>query len=127
MTQIFRNPPSSAVFKLILQCFNCFDIEKRPLYFEKCHLELYGTVEKIRTIRDEMIPYYYPNKFIQYVLNLDNVNACITILRQWMNEFNYVLTVNCVYSEGVSTRVFCSRPVKSALNVYDNYLIEFDI
>jgi hypothetical protein len=124
MAQIFRKSPTLIEFKLVLECFNCYNIEKSPIYFTKPHLNTYNTIEKIKEIREKLIPYYYPNKYTKYVTDI-TVDACITILRQWLRQFGYSLLSKSVNLNGM-VLVFTSQPKKTHTITYNNYVIDFE-
>ena len=60
------------------------------LVFTKQHLISMRTVEKIKALRPLLEKYYFPCKAKIYLANITE-NKCITILRQVIRMFGYVL------------------------------------
>lgn len=89
INQIFKTHVTEELLNKILFCFNYSEINTTK-YFSKEDLNIYGTLELLEDIKDELLQVYLPCKAKKYLNFKKNQNA-ITILRQILRLFSYKL------------------------------------
>jgi hypothetical protein len=107
MTHVFCKKPTREIFQKFLECYNCRDITKHPIYLQPWHITFYETAKKLDLIKDELCPFYYHHKFIEYFNDI-TLKKCIMMLRQWLKLFNYTLVTKSDFRQGKNTLTYMS-------------------
>ncbi len=98
MTQLFKKSPDNIIFLKILNTLG-IDEFKEEFNFRKKDLFLFGTIDKMKSIENDLREYYYPCKAKLYLDKIDQ-NKCITIIRQFLRHFGHNLLSKEKYNNG---------------------------
>ena len=85
--QNFKNIPDMKIINILLETFGLNDLND-DRSFTKEHMKDINTVEKINELIPKLSEYYLPCKCKIYLQNITEKKA-ITILRQFIRNFNY--------------------------------------
>jgi len=85
--QNFKNIPDMKIINILLETFGLNDLND-DRSFTKEYMEDINTVDKINELIPKLSEYYLPCKCKIYLHNLNEKKA-ITILRQFIRNFNY--------------------------------------
>jgi hypothetical protein len=87
INQLFRVKPDIEFINKLLKCFGLEDINDKNS-FTKDKMMSIRAVEKITNLIPELVIYYLPCKYNQFLREL-NENKCITILKQNIKLYDY--------------------------------------
>ena len=85
--QLFRINPDLPIVLSLLDAFGLEDLEDTRFFTKENMIEI-ETVQKINLLKETLETYYLPCKSKEYLNNITE-KRCITILRQFINIFNY--------------------------------------
>ena len=127
INQLFKKKPQKELVEKVLNIFglSSFDDSKN---FTKKDLENIDTLNNILSIRDLLEEYYLPCKKKVYLDNL-TLKKCITILRQLVKLYDYILKSNEKYIKGEKIIIYYIVPIsmKTQNNkIEKNCVISFD-
>lgn len=129
-SQLFRKVPSEELVVRVLNAFGLASVHDTT-WFTKKDLEMYGTVDKLYTLKDELKECYLACKSRLY-LNDISVKNSITILRQILKVHGYKLTVKNKYIFGKKSSLYQIVSLKEKevetvpLQMHGDYLITFE-
>lgn len=98
MTQLFRKQLNTDILNKVLGTLGLSEF-KEEFSFRKKDLITYGSVEKMKTINEELSEFYYPCKAKLYLDDIDE-SKCVTIIRQFLRYFDYNLVSREKYNNG---------------------------
>jgi hypothetical protein len=85
--QNFRKNPDIQIIQSILETFGLDNLED-DRFFTKEHMKEINTKENLNLLKSKLNEYYLPCKSKIYLNNI-NEKKCITILRQFVKNYNY--------------------------------------
>ena len=85
--QNFKKKPDLKIIQPILETFGLDNLED-DRFFTKEHMKEIKTIENINNIKEKLEEYYLPCKSKIYLKDLTE-KKCITILRQFVKNYNY--------------------------------------
>jgi len=85
--QNFKKNPDIIIIQSILETFGLDNLED-DRFFTKKHMTEINTVHNINLLKTKLENYYIPCKSRIYLRDL-TVKKCITILRQFIKNYNY--------------------------------------
>jgi hypothetical protein len=85
--QNFRKNPDIQIIQSILETFGLDNLED-DRFFTKEHMKESNTKENLNLLKSKLNEYYLPCKSKIYLNNI-NEKKCITILRQFVKNYNY--------------------------------------
>ena len=85
--QNFKKKPDLKIIQPILETFGLDNLED-DRFFTKEHMKEIKTIESINNIKEKLEEYYLPCKSKIYLKDLTE-KKCITILRQFVKNYNY--------------------------------------
>ena len=85
--QNFKKNPDIQIIQSILETFGLDNLED-DRFFTKEHMKEINTKENINILKSKLNEYYLPCKSKIYLNNI-NEKKCITILRQFVKNYNY--------------------------------------
>ena len=85
--QNFRKNPDMQIIQSILETFGLDNLED-DRFFTKEHMKEINTKENLNLLKSKLNEYYLPCKSKIYLNNI-NEKKCITILRQFVKNYNY--------------------------------------
>ena len=134
--QLFRKiPPEELVLKII-QTFGLKDFDDRRIFSRK-QLDKLKTVDKINDLKSELNKYYLPCKSRTYLNGLNNKNV-ITVLRQCIKLYGYIVVSREKYSKGEKFIIYniksldekqneaCRNKIKTVNKCKKTIVINFD-
>ena len=85
--QNFRKNPDMQIIQSILETFGLDNLED-DRFFTKEHMKEINTIDNINLLKSKLNEYYLPCKSKIYLNNITE-KKCITILRQFVKNYNY--------------------------------------
>lgn len=123
MTQLFKNIPPKELLNKVLKTIG-IDEFKSEYSFRRKDLIGFGTIEKMNEIKGELEQYYYPCKSKLYLSEI-NDRKCITIIRQFLHYFGYLLISKEKYDHGEKFVVYTLGD-NNTVTTTKNVVLEFN-
>ena len=115
--QLFRKTPSEDLVLKIINAFGLNGFDDRRIFSRK-QLKKINTVDKINEMRPELEKCYLPCKSRTYLSELNNKNV-ITILRQCIKIYGYVILSKEKYSKGEKFIIYNIQSLDEKKNEID--------
>ena len=132
INQLFKAHIPDDVFLKIIEAFGYSQMSDE-YSFSKIDLKRLNTLEKLGTLKEELLKYYLPCKAKLYLHTLDE-NKAITVLRQILRLYNLILTSRQKYIKHKKTTIYSiqkknteDKPVVNMrINTGRRILVTFD-
>jgi len=127
INQLFKKKPQKDLVEKVLNIFGLSDFEDSK-NFTKKDLENNDTLNNMLSIKALLEEYYLPCKRKVYLDNL-TLKKCITILRQLVKLYDYMLKSNEKYIKGEKIIIYYIVPISMKnqnSKIEKNCVISFD-
>ena len=127
INQLFKQKPSIETVKELLNLYGIegFDDDKQ---FNRNNLINLNLIDNLNNFKPKLVEYYLPCKRKVYLEDL-TIKKSITILRQVLKLYDYIVKSNEKYIKGEKIIVYQINPIntlKKSPNTNDKCIISFD-
>lgn len=122
INQLFKSTIPEDLLGKILLCYGITLPNVTPS-FSKIELDRLKTVEKMCELREELTNYYLPCKARLYLNNI-NERKCVTVLRQILRLYGFVLISDQKYIKQKKCTVYHIQKQSSEENILHNIKID---
>lgn len=96
--QLFKEIPPKELVNNVLQCFGFEGFEDKRCICKK-YFQKMNVIDNIKKLVPELTKYYLPCKAKTYLMLINN-NSVLTILRQILRPYNYIIVSREKYING---------------------------
>ena len=114
INQLFRKKPCLDIMECLLDAFGLDDFGDNKI-FSRNDLYNLNTVDKLIKMKEKLGDYYLPCKSKIYLTNL-NAKKSITILRQFIKVYNYILFSKEKYIKSEKIIIYQLIPMNKKTN-----------